>query len=61
MSFISKIIPSKKVLIIDVWTYKVKVAVCEFKNWEINIVNLAEKKQEITNIYEKIIISILKI
>lgn len=51
MSFISKIIPSKKVLIIDVWTYKVKVAVCEFKNWEINIVNLAEKKQEITNIY----------
>lgn len=51
MSFISKIIPSKKILIIDVWTYKVKVAICEFKNWEINIVNIWEKKQEVSNIY----------
>ncbi len=45
MSFISKIIPSKKVVLIDVGTYKVKIALCEYKNNEINILGYCEKKQ----------------
>ncbi len=50
MSFISKIIPSKKVILIDVGTYKVKIALCEYKNNEINILSYAEKKQEASDI-----------
>lgn len=50
MSFISKIIPSKKVLIIDIGTYKVKVAICEFKNNEAHILSYWEKKQEQSHI-----------
>lgn len=50
MSFISKIIPSKKVILIDVGTYKVKIALCEYKNNEINILSYWEKKQEASDI-----------
>ncbi len=50
MSFISKIIPSKKVILIDVGTYKVKTALCEYKNNEMNILSYAEKKQEASDI-----------
>jgi len=50
MSFISKIIPSKKVVLIDVGTYKVKIALCEYKNNEINILGYWEKKQETSDI-----------
>ena len=50
MSFISRIIPSKKILVVDIWTYKVKVALCEYKNWEINLLSIAEKKQEASDI-----------
>ncbi len=50
MSFINKIIPSKKVILIDVGTYKIKVALCEYKNNEINILSYAEKKQEASDI-----------
>lgn len=50
MSFISKIIPSKKVILVDVGTYKVKIALCEYKNNEINILEYWEKKQEASDI-----------
>lgn len=50
MTFISKLIPSKKVIIIDVWTYKVKTALCEYKNNEVFVLNYAEKKQEASDI-----------
>lgn len=50
MSFINKIIPSKKVILIDVWTYKVKTALCEYKNHEITVVSYAEKRQENSDI-----------
>lgn len=50
MSFIQKIIPSKKVIIVDVGTYKVKVALCEYKNNEIHILSYAEKKQDASDI-----------
>ncbi len=50
MSFISKIIPSKKVILVDVGTYKVKLALCEYKNNEINILEYWEKKQEASDI-----------
>lgn len=50
MSFISKLIPGKKVLIIDVGTYKVKVALCEYKNAQVQILSYAEKKQEKSDI-----------
>lgn len=50
MSFINRLIPSKKVLIIDVWTYKVKIALCEYKNNEINILSYAEKRQNASDI-----------
>lgn len=50
MWFIEKIIPGKKVLIIDVWTYKVKIALCDFKNQEVEILSYWEKRQEESNI-----------
>lgn len=50
MSFIKKIIPWKKVLIIDIWTYKVKVAYCEYKNQEVEVIAYGEKRQEESNI-----------
>lgn len=50
MSFINKIIPSKKIILIDVWTYKVKTALCEYKNHEITVVSYAEKRQENSDI-----------
>ncbi|MBW7954600.1 hypothetical protein H3C61_02185 [Candidatus Gracilibacteria bacterium] len=50
MSFINKLIPTKKVIIIDIGTYKVKVALCEYKNNEINLISYKEKKQDSQNI-----------
>ena len=50
MSFINKLIPSKKAIIIDVWTYKIKTALCEYKNNEVYLLSYAEKRQENTHI-----------
>jgi len=50
MSFIQKLISWKKVLIIDIWTYKIKIALCEFKNNTVQILDLVSKKQESKNI-----------
>lgn len=50
MSFIKKLIPSKKIIIIDVWTYKIKTALLEYKNNEIRLLSFAEKKQENSHI-----------
>jgi hypothetical protein len=37
MSFIKKIIPGRRILIIDIGTYKVKVSLCEYKNQEVEV------------------------
>lgn len=50
MSFISKLIPSKKVIIIDLWTYKIKTALCEYKNNEVLLLSYAEKRQDNSHI-----------
>jgi len=46
MSFINKLIPSKKVIIIDIGSYKVKLALCEIKNREIKVLNVESTRQE---------------
>lgn len=58
MSFIHKLIPSKKVLIIDVGTYKVKTALCEYKNNEVHLLWYAEKRQDNAHIIGSEIASI---
>lgn len=50
MSFIKKFIDSKKIILIDVWTYKIKTSLCEYKNNEIHILWYADKKQENSHI-----------
>lgn len=50
MSFIKKLIPSKKIIIIDIWTYKIKTALLEYKNNEIHLLSFCEKKQESSDI-----------
>lgn len=58
MSFIKKLIPSKKILIIDVGTYKVKTALCEYKNNEVHLLWYAEKRQDNAHIIGSEIASI---
>lgn len=50
MSFIEKLIPWKKVLVIDIWTYKIKTAITEYKNGDIFLIWYSEQKQEPLNI-----------
>lgn len=50
MSFIDKLIPSKKILVVDVGTYKVKAAICEQKDGNFEIVWYGEKRQELNDI-----------
>lgn len=50
MSFMSKIITWKRVLVIDVGTYKIKAAYCEYKNSEVAVLWYAEKRQETSHI-----------
>ncbi|MDD5770216.1 MAG: hypothetical protein PHE25_04545 [Candidatus Gracilibacteria bacterium] len=50
MSFIKKLIPSKKIIIIDIGTYKIKTALLEYKNNEIHLLSFCEKKQESSDI-----------
>lgn len=50
MSFIKQIISWKKVIIVDIWTYKIKIALCEYKNSWVQILDFAEKKQETKDI-----------
>lgn len=58
MSFIKKLIPSKKALIIDVGTYKIKATLCEYKNNEVYLLWYAEKRQDNTHIIGSEIASI---
>lgn len=46
MVFEKKIIPKKRLLAIDVWTHKIKVALFEYKNNKVEIVEYIEKRQE---------------
>lgn len=50
MSFIKNLIPWKKVLVIDIGTYKVKTAIVEYKNGNIFLIWYSEQKQEPLNI-----------
>lgn len=50
MSFIDKLIPSKKILVVDVGTYKVKAAICEQKDGDFEVVWYGEKRQELNDI-----------
>ncbi|MDD4151168.1 MAG: hypothetical protein PHR68_00995 [Candidatus Gracilibacteria bacterium] len=50
MSFIDKLLPTKKIAIIDIGTYQVKTAICEQKDGDFNIVGYGEKRQEINDI-----------
>ncbi len=34
------------IALIDIWSYKIKIAKCSFKKWEIEIISYAEKRQE---------------
>lgn len=46
MSFTTKHIPSQKIAIIDIWSYKIRVAICKIKNCDIELVWYAEKRQD---------------
>lgn len=52
MQFIRKFLPSKKILLVDIGTYKVKTAICEYKEWDIILQGYGEKKQEPSYIIE---------
>ena len=43
-------IPPKRVILIDIWSYKVKTALCEYLNWEIKILKTSCKRQDPTDI-----------
>lgn len=44
--FIKSIFPSKKVWVIDIWSYKIKVAICELKYGSLDIIWYWEKRQD---------------
>lgn len=50
MSFIDKILPTKKILVVDIGTYKVKAAICEQKDGNFDIIWYWEKRQETSDI-----------
>lgn len=50
MSFIDKLLPTKKIAVVDIWTYQVKAAICEQKDGDFNIIGYWEKRQEINDI-----------
>ncbi len=45
MWFITKLFAKKKVLILDIWTYKIKAWVCVLENSKIKLISYAEKRQ----------------
>lgn len=46
MFHLNKILPTKKVAIIDIWTFKVKTSICELKDQKVHIIWYWEKKCE---------------
>lgn len=58
MSFINRLIPSKKIILIDVGTYKIKTVLCEYKNNEVSLLSYAEKRQDNSHIIGSEIASI---
>jgi hypothetical protein len=45
MGFITKLFAQKKILILDIWTYKLKAWVCILENSKIKLISYAEKRQ----------------
>lgn len=45
MSFKQNKISSKKIWIIDIWSYKIRVWICKIKNWEVKLLWYWEKRQ----------------
>lgn len=52
MNFIKKIITNKNFCVIDIWSYKVKALICEYKSWELKVLWYWEKRQEKTDIIQ---------
>jgi len=50
MKFTHKTIPTHRVLLIDIGSYKIKTALCEYKNSHVHFLAYAEKKQEMFHI-----------
>jgi len=50
MEFTHKTLPTHRVLLVDIGSYKIKVALCEYKNSQVHFLAYAEKKQEIFHI-----------
>ena len=49
MSFFNKTnISSKIIWIIDIWSHKIRVSICKFKNWKATLIWYWEKRQEIS-------------
>ena len=49
MNFQKTEITSQKLAIIDIWSYKIRVAICKIKNCDIELVGYWEKRQDISN------------
>jgi len=45
MTFVTKKINSKIICILDIGTYKIRAAICKFKNHEFHLVGYGEKRQ----------------
>lgn len=50
MSFITNLIKTKKITIVDIGTYIVRAMICELKEGKINVLGYGEKRQEIIDI-----------
>jgi hypothetical protein len=46
MSFIKKDILSKTIAVVDIWSYKVRVSICNFKNNKLKLIWYWEKRQD---------------
>ena len=49
MNFQKTEIKSQKVAIIDIWSYKIRVAVCKIKNCDIELIGYWEKRQDVSH------------
>lgn len=46
MNFIKKEIIAETIWIIDIWSYKIRAWICNFKNWELELIWYWEKRQD---------------
>lgn len=58
INFLKKKIESEIITIIDIWSYKIRVAVCEFTFENVKLLGFAEKRQSSTDIVNNEIINL---